>query len=262
VEVAEVSKAERAPLRLAPRGVRLALSCASSSPRSRARDTGRDANPRRPLRFPSHSEVQYIVRVAGRGHVRRCAAVFQTGYASDERDRAIADRLGEHIEGERPAEDDDQGGGQGEDLGHRGERPLGRPMLTGALVGNDTLAEMHARETIRKVTSFDGRDLSPMRTAEAQITLGVVAARRGDLDAAAEFGAKALDKRRVCGPSLLMVGSELDHVLRERYPGSQQAQDFHGALIDATREPRSSRAWKSLLSGAMSALVLPKMSRL
>ena len=50
------------------------------------------------------------------------------------------------------------------------------------VVGNDTLAEMHAREIVRKTTAADGRELSPMRKSEAEITLGVVAARRGDLD--------------------------------------------------------------------------------
>lgn len=108
------------------------------------------------------------------------------------------------------------------------------------VVGDDTLAEMHAREIVRKTTAADGRELSPMRKAEAEITLGVVAARRGDLDTAAQFGEKALSKQRVCGPSLLMVGSELDDVLRTRYPESPQAHDFHDALISATRVAEAS----------------------
>lgn len=102
------------------------------------------------------------------------------------------------------------------------------------LVGNDTLAEINAREIIRKTTSLDGHDLSPMRKAEAEITLGVTAARRGDLDSAVEYGALALNKGRVSGPSLLMVGSELDNVLQARYPKSQQSDDFHDALRHAT----------------------------
>ena len=85
-----------------------------------------------------------------------------------------------------------------------------------------------------------GRDLSPMRKAEAEITLGVVAARRSDLDAAAAYGAQALTKSRTSGPSLLMVGSELDTVLRERYPRSQESADFHDALAHATRAAEAS----------------------
>lgn len=102
------------------------------------------------------------------------------------------------------------------------------------LVGNDTLAEINAREIIRKTASLDGRDLSPMRKVEAEITLGVTAARRGDLDAAVEYGALALDKECVSGPSLLMVGSGLDKVLQARSPEAQQSEDLHDALRRAT----------------------------
>lgn len=107
------------------------------------------------------------------------------------------------------------------------------------LVGNDTLAELHAKETIRKTTGYDGSDLSPMRKAEAELTLGVVAARQGEPALAAEYGAKALGKTRVSGPSLLMVGSELGAVLRERYPAAQETRDFEAALVDATRSDRA-----------------------
>ncbi len=107
------------------------------------------------------------------------------------------------------------------------------------LVGNDTLAELHARETIRKTTGYDGRDLSPMRKAEAELTLAVVAARRGEATVAAEYGAKALGKARVSGPSLLMVGSELSAVLHERFPAAQETRDFDAALVDATRSERA-----------------------
>ena len=46
------------------------------------------------------------------------------------------------------------------------------------LIGDDKLAEMHAREIIRKTTNPDGTSDSPMRNAEARLTLGVVAARQ------------------------------------------------------------------------------------
>ena len=51
----------------------------------------------------------------------RAAMIYQ--HASDERDRAIADRLGEHIEGERSATDegDDEGQQHGEDEGGDGD---------------------------------------------------------------------------------------------------------------------------------------------
>lgn len=102
------------------------------------------------------------------------------------------------------------------------------------LIGDDNLAEMHAREIIRKATAFDGVDLSPMRRAEAEITLGVIAARRGTLEDALRYGQKALDIGRRSQPSLLMVGSELDRVLSERYPQNDAVRAFHTALVTAT----------------------------
>jgi transcriptional regulator with XRE-family HTH domain len=74
------------------------------------------------------------------------------------------------------------------------------------LIGDDKLAEMHAREIIRKTTAADGTPLSPMRKAEAEITLGVVAARNGDLEGAISCGRQALTIDRRSGPSLLLVG--------------------------------------------------------
>src|ERR671917_1675997 len=56
------------------------------------------------------------------------------------------------------------------------------------LIGDDTLAEMHAREIIRKTTNPDGTLNSPMRNAEAVLTLAVVAARRGDMTEALGLG--------------------------------------------------------------------------
>jgi hypothetical protein len=60
------------------------------------------------------------------------------------------------------------------------------------LIGDDKLAELHAREIIRETTNADGPLDSPMRNAEAQLTLAVVAARRGELAEAISFGENAL----------------------------------------------------------------------
>ena len=48
-----------------------------------------------------------------------------------------------------------------------------------------------------------------MRNAEARITLGVVAARAGDKEAAVTHGQRALIGARRSLPSLVMVGQEL-----------------------------------------------------
>ena len=50
------------------------------------------------------------------------------------------------------------------------------------------MAENLANEVIQASTDFDGQERAPMRLAEARITLGVIAARQGDLDEAVSRG--------------------------------------------------------------------------
>jgi hypothetical protein len=57
-----------------------------------------------------------------------------------------------------------------------------------------------------------------MRLAEARVTLGVSAARQGDLEGAIHYGQQALGGQRKSLPSLLMVSRDLTKVLNERYP--------------------------------------------
>ena len=102
------------------------------------------------------------------------------------------------------------------------------------LIGDDKLAEMHPVEIIRKTTAPDGTSGSPMRTAEARLILAAVAARQGELDQAPTFAAEALSVDRRSRPSLLMIGAELDGLLRQRYPGDLRAVDFRRNLVLAT----------------------------
>jgi hypothetical protein len=103
------------------------------------------------------------------------------------------------------------------------------------LIGDDKLADMHAREIIRKTTNADGTSTSPMRSAEARLTLGVVAARTGDLTQAVSHGRTALAIDRRSQPSLLMIGKELDEVLKQRFPSEPDTANFHDALVEASR---------------------------
>lgn len=103
------------------------------------------------------------------------------------------------------------------------------------LIGDNSLAEMHARETLRKAVASDGTVISPMRKAESEITLGVVAARNGNMTQALDYGHSALSISRRSLPSLLMVASELDRTLQDRYPAEPTTREFHDALITATR---------------------------
>jgi tetratricopeptide (TPR) repeat protein len=82
----------------------------------------------------------------------------------------------------------------------------------------DRMASTLATEVIQASTDFDGTERAPMRLAEARITLGVAAAREGDLDGAIQYGQQALTGQRKSVPSLLMVSRDLTRVLNERYP--------------------------------------------
>ena len=79
-------------------------------------------------------------------------------------------------------------------------------MDTYRVAGQDRLARRNAEEILR-------HSVAPMRRAEAQLTLAVVAAREGDVDEAISLGMAALRTGRQSRPSLLMVGGELAHEL-------------------------------------------------
>ncbi|MDT3400614.1 tetratricopeptide repeat protein [Streptomyces sp. B1866] len=95
------------------------------------------------------------------------------------------------------------------------------------LLGDDDRAVRHAREVVRTSTARNGREVSPMRAAEARLTLGVTAARAGELEEAVAMGTRALETPRKSLPSLLTVADELGSELRRRYPGEPRARAFH-----------------------------------
>jgi hypothetical protein len=101
------------------------------------------------------------------------------------------------------------------------------------IVGEDQLAKRNADEVIRRSVNSENVVVSPMRRAEAQLTLAVVAARHGDLDEATSLGIEALRDGRQSRPSLLMVAGELE---REMY-GSAAGTQFRELLSDLKRTP-------------------------
>jgi tetratricopeptide (TPR) repeat protein len=110
--------------------------------------------------------------------------------------------------------------------------------------GSDTastenkLAESYAREVLRLGIDSGGVELSPMRNAEARVTLGVISARPGELETALDYGRDALDGDRLSVPSLLMVSSELGSVISERYGTNAAAAEY----LEQLRHLRDSAA--------------------
>jgi transcriptional regulator with XRE-family HTH domain len=98
------------------------------------------------------------------------------------------------------------------------------------LAGDDQLAATYAQEVITTGTLPDGGERAPMRMAEARLTLGVVAARTGQLEEATSAGNLALESARRSLPSLLMVAGELDSVLQERYSDDRAVRVFRSRL--------------------------------
>ncbi|MGW2893126.1 tetratricopeptide repeat protein [Streptomyces sp. NPDC001212] len=99
------------------------------------------------------------------------------------------------------------------------------------LLGDDERAATHAQSVIRISTGPDGTEISPMRAAEARLTLGVAAARTGEIEEAIGMGTKALEADRKSLPSLLLVADELDKELRARYPREAATRDFHEQVV-------------------------------
>ncbi|WP_345696759.1 XRE family transcriptional regulator [Kitasatospora terrestris] len=101
------------------------------------------------------------------------------------------------------------------------------------MLGENRLATTLAEEVIRASTDYDGTERSPMRIAEARLTLGVVAARDGDLESALNYGEWALRGERQSLPSLLAVSRELAGLVNKQYgsePGTRAYLEHLSAL--------------------------------
>ncbi|MCW2919386.1 MAG: hypothetical protein JWN52_7454 [Actinomycetia bacterium] len=99
--------------------------------------------------------------------------------------------------------------------------------------GDNDRAEEHANEIIQLHTRHDGTTTSPMRVADARIDLGLLHARKGDLDAAVQQGLMAFDYDRRSLSDLVARGDELSEYLAQRYPNEPLADQFHERLLVA-----------------------------
>jgi hypothetical protein len=66
------------------------------------------------------------------------------------------------------------------------------------------------------------------------VTLGVVAARSGDLEGAIDLGRKAISGAHKSLPSLAMHVRELAHVLAARYPRDASVNNYLAELHEVT----------------------------
>ena len=102
-------------------------------------------------------------------------------------------------------------------------------------LGDNDRAEEHAAEVITKHARPDGTSNAPMRTAQARINLGIVAARRGQLDQAVAYGESAFEYERQSLTALVSSSADLDNILQQRYRGEQLARDFHDRHLHIRR---------------------------
>jgi hypothetical protein len=107
--------------------------------------------------------------------------------------------------------------------------------------GDDGRAEEHALEILACHTRADGTSNAPMRVANAKIDLGIIHARRGDLDAAVHEGTTAFDHDRKSLTDLVSRAAELAGLLDEHYPAEPLADQFHESLHAARIALRQNR---------------------
>jgi hypothetical protein len=77
-----------------------------------------------------------------------------------------------------------------------------------------------------------------MRVAEARVTLGVVAARQGEIEQAVHYGERALSGQRKPLPSLVMASRDLTRVLKERYPAEPITESYLEHLDTLIQKPK------------------------
>jgi len=92
----------------------------------------------------------------------------------------------------------------------------------------DDLAAAAAETVIQTSITPDGKPTSPMRLAEAYLTLAVIEARRRESDRALDLTTDALALNRRCVPSLLLAAGEVAEALRAA--GDDRWRDLAGRL--------------------------------
>ncbi|WP_223166246.1 XRE family transcriptional regulator [Nonomuraea sp. SYSU D8015] len=102
------------------------------------------------------------------------------------------------------------------------------------ILGENERAELYAGEVIRAHTSADGEELAPMRISEARLTLGVIAARRGDIEQAVGYGRRSLKAQRRSVPHLIMSSRELVRAVGPEHADRPEVRAYLDELRDLT----------------------------
>jgi tetratricopeptide (TPR) repeat protein/DNA-binding XRE family transcriptional regulator len=110
-----------------------------------------------------------------------------------------------------------------------------------ALLGVTDRAEEHARDVIAQAINGDGTVRWPTRLAVVRVDLGLVAAKRGQLDEAAHFGIEALGSGRVVASTLAWF-TALDAALQRGGSDVSAVQDFHEQYLLTRRSIKNTAA--------------------
>lgn len=93
-------------------------------------------------------------------------------------------------------------------------------------LGETLQAESLAEHVLHRGIAANGREISPMRNSEARTTLGIVAAKRGDLEQAVSMGVHAFDGGRKSIPHLLMSARQLGTELKNRFGDEARVRTY------------------------------------
>lgn len=108
------------------------------------------------------------------------------------------------------------------------------PASASVWLANFGKAKVRAEEALRMHRSVPAESRCPSREAISRIDLAIALAELGCAEEAVGQGRLALDCSRVVDSVLCRAG-DLDAVLRARYPGLPDAQEFHERYGEATR---------------------------
>ena len=102
-------------------------------------------------------------------------------------------------------------------------------------LGDDTLSLAMAKAVQQSSVGPDGSVISPMRLAEAELTLAAVEARAGEVESATELATAALARSRRSVPSLLMVGAGVAKEMSRLHPHNGHVEDFARHVSEMAR---------------------------